>query len=577
VVEPSPEIEEDTAPADPRRWITLSIVIAAVVLISIDVSVLNVAIPTILVDLHTTVPTLEWVITGYALTFASLLIVGGRLGDIFGHRRMFIIGAVMFGTGSLIASVAPSVGVLIVGEALVEGIGAALMSPATHAIITTTVRGRERATAFAVWGTTIGAAVAFGPLVGGFLTTNYSWRWAFRINVVVAPIAIIGAWLFMPVGARKRRTPIDFPGAVLIALGTFSMVFALSQGGTYGWWEPTASFVIGSVTIWPTTAPISIGVAAFSLSAVVLTTFYFYERRKDRLGNDPLFEFSELRHKTYRYGLVTGLILSLGQLGLLFTLALYLQEARHLSAEETGLWTLPIGLAVFAGAQVGGRLTRVITPTSVARIGLATECLAFVWIYFTISPSVAFLTLLPGFVLFGFGIGAASAQLTNVILSEVSMDKSGVASGANTTARQVGTALGAAVIGSLITAQTINHALASLSGSGLGPAARDQAAATVSSLGPNATVPDGLSAIDASNVSRLFADAVTSGARAAVAFGGIVVLLGTLLSLLIPRVKVAVASTPLEVLETFDDMEPMIGDPRRILRRAPFDTTEEGS
>src|SRR5262249_10209713 len=154
-------------------------------------------------------PSLEWVITGYSLTFATFLIIGGRLGDIYRHRRMFIIGAALFGTGSFIASISPSVGVLIVGEAIIEGLGAAMVAPATLAILSTTFRGRERATAFAVWGATIGAAVAFGPVLGGFLTTNYSWRWSFRINVVVAPLAIIGALLFMPRGERKPRTPID--------------------------------------------------------------------------------------------------------------------------------------------------------------------------------------------------------------------------------------------------------------------------------------------------------------------------------------------------------------------------------
>ncbi|HEY4333709.1 MAG TPA: MFS transporter, partial [Ilumatobacteraceae bacterium] len=157
----------DDAALDPRRWITFGILIATVILIAVDNSVLNVAIPTILRDMHTTVPTLQWVVTGYALTFATLLIIGGRLGDVYGHRRLFMIGVALFGTGSLIASESHSVGMLIIGEAVIEGIGAALMTPATLAILSTTFRGRERATAFAAWGAAAGAAVAFGPVLGG--------------------------------------------------------------------------------------------------------------------------------------------------------------------------------------------------------------------------------------------------------------------------------------------------------------------------------------------------------------------------------------------------------------------------
>ena len=177
----------------------------SIFIVVLDNSVLNVAIPTILRDFHTTLPSLQWVVTGYALTFATLLIIGGRLSDVFGHRRVFIVGAALFGAGSLLASVSWNVPSLILGEAIIEGVGASLMLPATLAILSTTFQGRERATAFAAWGATAGVAAAFGPVVGGFLTTNYSWRWAFRINVIVAPLAILGAMIFMRRGIRRRN------------------------------------------------------------------------------------------------------------------------------------------------------------------------------------------------------------------------------------------------------------------------------------------------------------------------------------------------------------------------------------
>src|SRR6185369_15247882 len=186
--------------------------------------------------------------------------------DIYGHRRLFVIGAALFGIGSLVASVSTSVTQLVIGEAIIEGIGASLMLPSTLAIISTTFQGRERGTAFAAWGATAGVAAAFGPVVGGFLTSNYSWRWAFRINVIVAPIAIIGALIFMTKGKRARRIPLDAVGAALIASGMFGLVFALSEGSTYGWWKPLEDFSVFGRVVWPVTMPISIMPIVLALS-----------------------------------------------------------------------------------------------------------------------------------------------------------------------------------------------------------------------------------------------------------------------------------------------------------------------
>lgn len=556
------ETVDEAGHPDPRRWWTLGIIISTVVLIAIDTSVLNVSIPTILRELDTTVPSLQWVITGYSLTFASLLIVGGRLGDIYGHRRLFIIGATLFGLGSLIASEAQSVGMLIFGEAVIEGLGAALMTPATLAILSTTFKGRERATAFAAWGATAGAAMAFGPVLGGFLTTNYSWRWSFRINVVVAPLAILGALLVIRRSVRAIRTPIDLPGAALIAVSMLLFVFALSEGGQYGWLRPIETLSIGGTDVWPSSWPVSIVPVAMLLAAGLMTAFVRLERSKERRGANPLFEFSQMRFKTFRYGLLTLGILAMGQLAVLFALPLFLQNAVHLTAAENGLWLLPLGLFIIVGSQIGGRLTRIISTTVVVRIGLILEVVGMLFVVWAVRPDITFWHILPGLGIFGVGCGFASSQLTNVILTEIAADKSGVASGATSTARQLGAALGAALMGSLLTVQTTSRAVAALATSGLPAEVTSQATAAISALGPNYTPSPTAGAADAATLNQVFTQALADASRVALLVAAGIVAVGTLLSFLIPRVhsvrREGADDLAEEVIEAFEPLDPVV-------------------
>jgi EmrB/QacA subfamily drug resistance transporter len=521
---------------DPARWIALGIAVLAAFIVVLDNTVLNVSIPTILRDLHTTLPSLEWVITGYALTFAALLIIGGRLGDAYGHRRIFIIGLALFGVGSLLASIATSVGQLILGEAVIEGIGASLMMPTTLAILSGTFKGRERATAFAAWGATAGVAAAFGPVVGGWLTTDYSWRWSFRINVIVAPVAIIGAIVFMKRTAQPaRRVRIDVPGAFLIAAGMFLLVFALSEGGVYGWWRPIKDFSVAGHTVWIATSAVSPIPVLLLLSVLILGGFVWLDLRIERHGGDPLFKFSQLQLKTYRYGLLTVAVVAMGQLGLSFVLPIFLQDAKHLTAARNGLWLLPTGLFVIVGAQIAGLLSRRLGTTLIVRIGLVLYTVGILLILWVVSVRITVWDLLPGLALYGLGIGFAGAQLTNVILSEIPLVDSGSASGANSTIRQVGSALGVSVIGSLLTVQTIRSATATIGRAPLPAAVKTQAIAGVRAAGSGFTPPKSLSPTAATIVRHAIEQGVISGTRVALIFAAVVIAIGTLLSLLIPR------------------------------------------
>jgi EmrB/QacA subfamily drug resistance transporter len=532
------------AEIDRTRWVTLTIVIIAAMISSLDNTVLNVAIPSILRDFHTDLTSVQWVVSGYALTFATLLIIGGRLGDVYGHRRMFMIGACLFGLGSLLASLSTSVPTLLIGEAVIEGVGAAIMLPATTAILSTTFQGRERATAFAAWGAAVGAAAAFGPAVGGFLTTSYSWRWALRINVIVAPAAALGALLFVRRdGGRTGRARLDLPGAFLVGASVFLMIFGLSEGSIYGWITPRHRFTIDGHPLWPASSPVSVTVVVFALAAVGLAVFYLVERAKERAGRNPLFEFGQLQHKGYRYGLLTSVVVAMGQLGLIFVLPVVLQDGAHLSAAQTGVWLVPFGLFIIVGAQLGGTLAHRLATTTVIRGGLVLESVGLVAVTLAVTPRVTMLGLIPGFALFGIGYGFAASQLVNVILSDVARDKAGVAGAANTTGRQVGAALGVAVMGAMLSVGAIRHATRSLAHSPLPVAVRQRAADQIRARGvsfvPSASNPHDLAVLRKTLTSSIFA-----GARPPLLFAAAVAFAGALVALLIPSSSAHEDTTP---------------------------------
>jgi EmrB/QacA subfamily drug resistance transporter len=551
---------------DPRRWITLFVAVAAALILVLDTSVLTVAIPTIVRDFNTDLPTVEWVITGYALVFASLLIIGGRLGDVYGHRRVFIIGAAIFGAGSLLAALSWSVGALIVGEAVIEGVGAAIMLPATLAVLSTTFEGHERATAFALWGGTVGLGVALGPVLGGFLTTNFSWRWAFGINVVMAPLAILGAMVFMRRDHRPgTRVRIDVPGACLIAVGTFLLVFGLSEGVRYGWWRPLDAFKVGGLELWPADRFVSVVPMVMLVAALVLFAFVRLERRKERHGRDPLFEFGQLRHRSFRYGLCTTSVLAMGQLGVTFVLSVYLQDARRLSAESAGFWLLPMGIAIIVGSQIGGYLTRSIGAVRVVQVGLFASVTGIVVSALTIGPDVSFGAFFGGITLFGIGLGFSSSQLVSVVLSEIAPRKTGVASGANSTVRQVGTALGVALIGSLFANLTVRHAVDTVRASTLPRGLRDAAEAGLRAQGAGFRAPRGTGAADVLTLHHALASGITDAARPALLVAAAFVLGGALLSFLLPRAPIR--SEPEPLVEALSVLEPVEPDPATVPAR----------
>jgi predicted MFS family arabinose efflux permease len=307
----------------------------------------------------------------------------------------------------------------------------------------------------------IGAAAVAGPLLGGYLTTYHSWRWSFRINVVIAPVVIVGLLL---AGAseneRGTRQQLDVRGALLIASGMFFVVFGLTQGNSYGWWHPIGPFSIAGTRVWPEAIPVSPVPFAFLLGGALLVLFVTAEVTLERAGAHPLFELGQFRHRTFRYCNISTFFMAFAQLGIAVCIALYLQQSRHLSPMENGLWVMPSGAALLAGAPVGGLLSRRIGPTNTMRLGALVNLGGLLALTFLLSGGASYPYLLPCFVVYGVGGGFVSSQMNRILLHDIAPEHIGAASGVQTTARQAATALGVATSGAIFGAVARNDGLA---------------------------------------------------------------------------------------------------------------------
>ena len=509
--------------SDPKRWIALVVLSSALFIIVLDNTILNVAVPTIVREFHSNVSSLQWVISGYSLVFASLLISFGRLGDIIGRRRMFFAGVAMFAVGSLIASLSHSVVQLFIGESLLEGIGAAAMLPATLSIISATFQGRERGSAFAVWGAVAGGAGALGPWLGGILTTNASWRWAFRINVVIAPLAIIAGLIYVRDSKDERAKGIDPAGVVVVTLGLLGLVFGIIEASRYGWWSPISNASILGLSPVP---------FSLLLAAVMLVVFVALERRRAAAERAVVFDFRDLVHKGFRYGLINTGVLAMGEFGAFFVIPIFLQAGLHFTAIKTGTWLLPAGVAVFGGARFGGVLSKKYGPKYVITAGLGMEALGIGLYAVAFSDHTTLLQLLPGLIAHGIGIGFATSQLTNVVLSDIPPEKAGSASGASGMVRQVGTALGIALIGAIFSSQSASEIRDGLRViPNLTQAIKNQIVSSATSFGRSA--PGGASD---PRIGKIVSSGIVDGTRAAVLLACAIVIIGAVLSTLVPNI-----------------------------------------
>lgn len=428
------------------KWLGLVVISIAVSLIIVDSTIVNVAIPSIVGELKITSTQVQWVQESYTLVFAALLLMFGTIADRIGRRKLLIIGVVIFAISSIAAALAWS-GDSLIGFRVIQGIGGAMILPSTLSIINATFRGRDRAIAFAVWGSTIGGMAAVGPILGGWLTTYFSWRWAFGINVPLGILIIIGLSLYVLESREPDSRSLDIVGAVLSVIASGALVFGLIEGRTYGWWLANKVPDIGSWK-WPfDLSPIPI---VFAIAVLAIAGFIWWGIARERAGKNTMLAFGLFSIPSFRNGNIVAMIVSLGEYGIILSLPLWLQNVLGYTALQTGFVILALALGSFVASGVAGSYGNKISPVWIVRAGIVAEITGIVVVAFVISPTTQWWSIAIGLFIYGFGIGLATAQLTGVVLTDVPVEKSGQGSGTQSTARQIGSALGIAILGTIL-------------------------------------------------------------------------------------------------------------------------------
>jgi EmrB/QacA subfamily drug resistance transporter len=417
--------------SDQRKWLALALLSVVQFMVVLDIAIVNVALPSIQVDLGFSQENLQWVISAYALVFGGFLLLGGRAADLLGRRRIFLAGVVVFTAASLLAGLAWSEASLISARAL-QGLGAAIITPAALSILSVTfAEGRDRNIALGVWGAVGGFGAAAGVLLGGILTDALSWEWIFFVNVPVGVIAFALAPVLLTESRDARVKTFDVPGAVLVTGGLSLLVYAITEAGRDGW--------LAGQTI-----------AFFVTSFALLAAFVGWELRHP----EPLMRFGILRTKTVAGANVAGFIMGTALFSMFLMLTLYMQQVLGYSALKTGVAYLAVaGTAIIWSAVAAQLVTRIgVKPVLTVGMTMLTGGL----IYFTqVSVGGSYLgDLLPGFLLIGIGIGFSFVPISIAALAGVQPAEAGLASGLINTSQQIGGALGIAALSTIATSQT---------------------------------------------------------------------------------------------------------------------------
>ena len=436
--------------SDRTRWIGLLFISMSISLVIIDGTIVNTIFPEIIKELSLTSTEVQWVQESYVLVFASTLLIWGSLADRIGRRRLLLIGIVIFVLASVWAGSADSASSLILSR-VVQGFGGAMVLPTTLSLVNANFQGRERGIAFAVWGSTIGGMVAVGPVLGGWLATDFTWRWAFLINVPLGALIMIGLIVtVLESRAPGDRKAIDWVGAILSVLLFGPLVFGLIEGRVYGWWLTNGvnTFEVGSFT-WPE-GGLSVIPVALTTAVVFGVLFVWWENHRARANKGVLLDLKLFEIESFRNGSIAALIISMGEFGLIFAIPLWLQNVIGMTPVGSGLVLLWLAGGAFVASGVGGALSGKLPPARAVQIGVALEIIGVLGFGVFASTDTGWTSIAAFLFIYGVGVGLATAQLTGVIMVDVPMSEAGQASGSQSTVRQVGSALGIAVIGTML-------------------------------------------------------------------------------------------------------------------------------
>ena len=408
-----------------KKWWTLGAVAFGLFMIMLDNTVVNVALPTIQRELGMQLSELEWIVSGYALTFAALMLIGGKLADAYGRRLIFVIGIAVFTLASLACGLASS-GEALIAARVAQGVGAAMMNPATLSIIAVTFPPRQRGTAIGIWAGTSALALALGPLIGGLLTEHASWNWIFFVNVPIGVLGIAASFLLIDESRDESHERLDLPGLATSGLGLFALTYGLIEGNNFGW---------GSVRI----------VGAFVVAAVSLTVFVLLERRQ----RAPMLDLTLFRNRTYVGANLAMLLVALAMFGVFFFVSLYMQNVLGYSAVEAGAAFLPMTLLIIVIAPLAGRASDRWGSRWLITGGMV--LLAVQLAYFSqLSDDATFWVLLPALVLGGFGMSMTMTPSSAAAMRAVPVEKAGIGSAVLNACRQVGGSTGIALMGAIM-------------------------------------------------------------------------------------------------------------------------------
>jgi EmrB/QacA subfamily drug resistance transporter len=426
-----------------RRWWTLGALCFALFMIMLDNTVVNVALPAIKRDLGISQSELEWIVAAYALLFASLLLTGGKLGDLLGRRLIFVIGLVVFTLSSLFCGLSGS-GTELIAARAVQGIGAALMMPSTLSIISATFAVRERGTAIGIWAGVSAMALAIGPLLGGIITEHISWNWIFYVNVPIGAAGVLAAIFVVPESKdTSHEQRLDLPGLLTSGMGLFAFVFALIEAHRYGW---TSGLILG----------------LFAVGIVSLVAFVLLERHQ-RL---PMLDLSLFKSGTFAGANLVAILVTLAMFGIFVFFPIYMQTFRGWSPIQAGAALLPWTVMIVIFAPIAGKLSDRVGSRWLMASGMTTVagcCL----LLSTVTLHSTFWHMLPAFVLGGLGMSFVMTPMSAAAMGAAPVAKAGVASGVLNTFRQVGVALGIAIMGAIVT----DRAAAAARGGATGPEA----------------------------------------------------------------------------------------------------------